>query len=186
MNAAMNRNEFMKCCTAGLCSCAAAALLPAPTAQADSGNPELDRLRWQVEFTQKRFARLIELLNEHVDEATRKQIFETLGRDHGREYRFLTDKYQGKVQGFLDDIGKQWVEKTEYDAAKGTIRIVDKSPTCTCPLVKMDLTPPSFCDCTLGWQKEVYSAVAGRPVEASVEESLLRGGNRCVFRIQIL
>jgi hypothetical protein len=78
------------------------------------------------------------------------------------------------------------VEKAEYDDAKGTIRIVDKSPTCTCPLVRQNLTPPSFCDCTLGWQKEAYSAVVGRPVEATLEESILRGGKKCVFRIQIL
>ena len=74
----------------------------------------------------------------------------------------------------------------EGGPSKGTIRIVDKSPTCTCPLVRPNLTPQSFCDCTLGWQKEVYSAVAGRPVEATVEESILRGGKKCVFRIQIL
>jgi predicted hydrocarbon binding protein len=135
---------------------------------------------------QKRFARLVELLNQNLDEGTRKKVFESLGRDHGREYRFLTDKYKGNIEGFLNDIRTQWVEKAEYDAAKGTIRIVDKSTTCTCPLVKKGLTPPSFCDCTLGWQEEVYSAVTGRPVEASVEESLLRGGDRCVFRMQIL
>ena len=182
----MTRNDFMKCCTAGMCSCAAVALLPPQAAPAESEDPELARLKWQVDFVQKRFARLVELLDENLDEAARKKVFASLGRDHGREYRFLTDKYKGNLQGFLDDIGKQWVEKAEYNASKGTIRIVDKSPTCTCPLVKKDLTPPSFCDCTLGWQKEVYSAVTGRPVEAEVEESLLRGGKRCVFRMQVL
>jgi len=169
-----------------MCSCAAVALLPPPTAQADTGSPELDQLRWRVDFMQKRFAALVDILSQNLDEPTLKKVWESLGRDHGRDYRFLSDKYKGNVQGFLDDISKQWVEKAEYDAAKGAIRIVDKSPTCTCPLVKQGLTPPSFCDCTLGWQKEVYAAVSGRPVEASLEESLLRGGKKCVFRIQIL
>jgi len=175
----------MKCCTAGMCSCTAVALLPSATARADSGNPDLDQLRWKVDFMQRRFATLIEILNQTLGESARKKVLENLGRDHGRNYRFLSDKYKGNVQGFLDDISKQWVEKAEYDAARGTIRIVDKSPVCTCPLVKQGLTPSAFCDCTLGWQKEVYEAVSGRPVEATLEESLLRGGERCVFQIQL-
>jgi hypothetical protein len=51
--------------------------------------------------------------------------------------------------------------------------------------VKPGVTPPDFCNCTLGWQKEAYSAILGRPVEAELEESILRGGSRCVFRIRI-
>ncbi|MGA2181668.1 MAG: hypothetical protein ABSH47_01435 [Bryobacteraceae bacterium] len=182
----MTRNDFMKCCTAGMCSCGAVAFLPQQTAQAESANPEMEGLKWRLDFAQRRFARLVQILDENVDEPVRKKIWETQGRDHAREYRDLTDKYKGNLEGFLKDIQGKWVEKAEYDAAKGTIRIVDKSPTCTCPLVRQNLTPPSFCDCTLGWQKEAYSAVVGRPVEATLEESILRGGKRCVFRIQIL
>lgn len=164
----------------------AVAFLPQQTAQAEPANAEIEGLKWRLDFVQKRFARLVEILNENVDEAVRTRIWESLGRDHAREYRSLTDKYKGNLEAFLDDIRGQWVEKADYDAAKGTIRIVDKSPTCTCPLVRQYLTPQSFCDCTLGWQKEAYSAVVGRPVEATVEESILRGGKRCVFRMQIL
>ena len=182
----MTRSDFMKCCTAGMCSCGAVAFLPQQAAQAEPANPELESLKWRLDFVQKRFARLVEILDENVDEPVRKKIWENLGRDHAREYRGLTDKYKGNLEGFLDDIRGQWVEKADYDAAKGTIRIVDKSPTCTCPLVRNHLTPRSFCDCTLGWQKEAYSAVTGRPVEVSLEESILRGGQKCVFRIQIL
>ncbi len=113
-------------------------------------------------------------------------MWESLGREHGRESFALANKYKGDVEGFLAELRGQWVEKAEYDAAKGTIRIVDRSRACSCPLVKQGLTPADFCDCSLGWQKEVYSVVAGRPVEATIEESLLRGGKRCVFRISIL
>ena len=182
----MTRNDFMKCCTAGMCSCGAVAFLPQQAALAQSTNPEVDGLKSRLDSVQKRFARLVQILDENVEAPVLKKVWENLGRDHAREYRPLTDKYRGNLEGFLNEIRGQWVEKAEYDAAKGTIRIVDKSPTCTCPLVRQNLTPPSFCDCTLGWQKEAYSAVTGRPVEASLEESILRGGKRCVFRIQIL
>ena len=182
----MTRNDFMKCCTAGMCSCGAVAFLPQQAALAQSTNPEVDGLKSRLDSVQKRFARLVQILDENVEAPVLKKVWENLGRDHAGEYRPLTDKYRGNLEGFLNEIRGQWVEKAEYDAAKGSIRIVDKSPTCTCPLVRQNLTPPSFCDCTLGWQKEAYSAVVGRPVEATLEESILRGGKRCVFRIQIL
>lgn len=181
----MTRNDFITWCT-GACSCAGLAVLAGPPVEAQTAPRDIDRIQGKVDFAQKRFAALVAILDETLDESQRKKVWERLGREHGREYRNLTDRYQGNLKGFLDDIRREWVETAEYDPAKGTIRIVDKSPVCTCPLVRRDLTPPSFCDCTLGWQKEVYSAVTGRPVEATLEESILRGGNRCVFRIQIL
>ena len=73
-----------------------------------------------------------------------------------------------------------------YDEAKGTIRIVDKGPGCSCPMVKEGVTPPSFCDCTLGWQVEAYSTILGRPVTAELEESVLRGGKKCIYRIKVV
>lgn len=181
----MTRDEFFKC-TLGMCSCAAFGLLPQTAAQAQSGAPEIDALKWRVNATQRRFAKLIGILNDNLDEPTRKKILESLGRECAREYKSLLEQYKGNLPGFLDYIQKQWVEKAEYDEKTGKIRVVDKSKTCSCPFVQQSLTPQSFCDCTLGWQKEAYSAVAERPVEVELEESILRGGKRCVFRIQVL
>ena len=181
----MKRDEFLKC-TVGMCSCAAYAMLPQSVSFAQSGNPEMDALKWKVDAGQKRFAKLVKVLNDTLDEPTRKRVFESLGRFCAQDSRYLTDQYKGNVQGFLDLIQQKWVEKAEYDEKAGTIRIVDKSKTCTCPLVQESLTPSTFCDCTLGWQKETYSALLGKPVEAELEESLLRGGKRCVFRIRVI
>ena len=181
----MTRTDFLKCCAAAGCSCGALTVISPSGALAASGDSEIDALQWKLDFTHRKFARLVEVLNQNLDGPSRKKVWEALGREHGKDYRELTDKYKGDLSGFLAEIKKHWVEKADYDAAAGTIRIVDKSTTCTCPLVDRKLTPPEFCDCTLGWQKEVYSAVVGRPVDAVVEESLLRGGTRCVFRMQI-
>jgi len=181
----MTRDEFIKC-TAGMCSCAAISLLGPAAALAESENPEMDALKWKVDAGQKRFAKLVGILNENLEEPTRKKIFERLGRECAKDYRNLTDQYKNNVQGFLDLIQKQWVKEFQYDTKAGTIRVVDKSNGCTCPLVNESLTPPSFCDCTLGWQKETYSALLGRPVDVELEESILRGGKQCVFRIQVL
>ncbi|HXJ96189.1 MAG TPA: hypothetical protein VMT20_25400 [Terriglobia bacterium] len=178
----MTRNDFMKCAV-GICSCAAFTLMPEST-QAESGSAEMDALKWKLDAAQKRFAILVGILNERLDEPTRKAIFESLGRQCARQYSELIGQYKGNLSGFLDEIQKRWVATAEYDEKAGTIRVVDRSKTCTCPLVNESLTPQSFCDCTLGWQKETYSAILGRTVDAELEESILRGGSRCVFRMQ--
>jgi len=38
----------------------------------------------------------------------------------------------------------------------------------------------------LGWQVEAYSTILERPVTAELEESILRGGKRCVYRITVI
>lgn len=97
----------MRCCTLGVCSCAATVSLPTGTAQAQPGNAEIDELKWKLDFVRKRFAKLVEILNENLDAPARKKVWEGLGRDHARDYRGLTDRYKGNLRGFLDDIQKQ-------------------------------------------------------------------------------
>jgi predicted hydrocarbon binding protein len=181
----MTRGQFLKGCASGVCSCAAGALVPLEPAGAQSEQPEDAALKKKVDACQVRFARLVGILNQNLEPSLRKKIFENLGRECAREYQDLTGKYSNDLKGFLAMAQTQWVEKVEFDEKAGTIRIVDKGPQCSCPLVKEGSTPPEFCDCTLGWQKEAYSAMLGRPVEAELEESILRGGRRCVFRIRI-
>ncbi len=179
----MTRDDFIKC-TWGMCGCAAAVLLPQNAAQAETGNPELDAQKWKVEASQKRFAKLVGILNETLDKSTRKKVFERLGRACAQDYREVVQQYKNNLPGFLEYARQRWVAVAEYDATAGTLRVVDKSKTCSCPLVNESLTPSTFCDCTLGWQKETYSAILGRPVDAELEESLLRGGKRCVYRMK--
>lgn len=180
----VTRKQFTTGCAACLGSCAAGLIQP-QAASAQSGISEIEILKGKLDAAQIRFAKLVGILSKELDPTTRKKVFETLGRECARQFRSLTDPYANNLKGFLDEAQKRWVETVEYDEQAGTIRIVDRSTTCTCPLVSESLMPPEFCDCTLGWQKEAYSAIVGRPVEAEIEESILRGGNRCVFRISI-
>jgi predicted ArsR family transcriptional regulator len=134
-----------------------------------------------------RFSRLIEILETRLPEPERRQIFHALGGKCADTYRAaLIDKYKGDIQGFLEEGRRNWMAEATYDEAKGTIRIVDKGPSCSCPMVKVGSTSGSFCDCTLGWQEQTYSEILNRPVKAELEESILRGGKRCVYRITVV
>jgi predicted hydrocarbon binding protein len=179
----MRRNEFLKtACALGVCSCAVPGLLAGGSGLENSAPDEVDELKRKMDFVSQRMAKLIAAL----DEPTRIQVLETMGRECARQYTALTDKYKGDPKGFLEEIKRQWVSETEYDEKVGTIRVADRAKSCFCPFVKPGLTPPDFCRCSLGWQKEVYGKILGKPVEVDLVESILRGGARCEFRIRVV
>lgn len=182
------RSDFLKCCLLGACACAfpAAATDEKPTAPA---NPEAEWLRGQVEAVRVRYAKLTSILDTTLDQTAKERVFDSLGRECGRQFRSATwEKYRGNLRGFLDYAqGPQgWMAKADFDEKAGTLRVVDRSSKCTCPLVQQGLTSATQCLCTLGWQRETYSQILGKPVEAELEESILRGGTKCVFRIRVV
>lgn len=176
----MKRNDFLKACGAGVCSCGVWGLL-APNSAAADDNPS----KQQLDAARERFAKLLSIMRENLDDATRLKILERLGRECARDYSALFQKYRGDLQGFLAKIKTAWIERTEYDENSGILRLIGKPSPCVCPLAKAGRTPAEFCDCTLGWQKAAFSAVLGKPVTAEIEESVLRGGSRCSFRIAV-
>jgi hypothetical protein len=183
---AITRNEFLKCCAAGVCSCVT--VIP-EAAMAETSNAEIEQLHSQLEAARIRYAKLVSILEENLDEATRKRVFDSLGRECAGLFRSRTfDKYKGDLARFLKSVEGPdgWAVKTEYDEKAGVRRVFDRGPHCSCPLVKEGLTSGAHCDCTLGWQRETYSAILGRPVDGAVEESILRGGKRYVFRMTVL
>jgi hypothetical protein len=183
----VTRTEFLKCCAAGVCGCGA--LVSAARAQAETTTLNIEQLQRQLEASRVRYAKLISILEKNLDGATLRHIFDTLGRECARQFRSRTfDRYKGDLRGFLKSVEGPdgWAVKTEYDEKGGIIRVFDRGPHCSCPLVKEGLTSGAQCDCTLGWQRETYSAILGQPVDAAVEESILRGGKRCVFCMTVL
>ena len=52
-------------------------------------------------------------------------------------------------------------------------------------LVKKGLTPKDVCSCSLGWQKETIKILTWKEADAKVEESVMRGGERCSFSMKI-
>jgi hypothetical protein len=186
----MKRNEFFKTCGAGICGCGVLGLL-APlaaraedTAAATAAVPEdVELLKQQLEGARERFAKLLTIMGEQLDNGTRNKILQSLGSQCSQPYAAFFSKHRGDLQGFLDKIKTAWVERTEYDEKSGILRVIGKPAPCACPLVKAGRTPAEFCDCSGGWNQAAFSAVLGRPVSIVIEESVLRGGARCSFRI---
>lgn len=181
----LTRQEFVRCCAMTVCT----TLIPASEIAAADTESDADTLRWRLDAARVRYAKLIALLSREVDSVTYKQLLRSLGRECALQHRASTfEKYKGNIKGFLEAIQSPsgWVEKAEYDEEQGIIRITDRNPKCSCPLVEKGVTSADQCDCTLGWQEETYSRILGRRVKAELEESVLRGGSRCVYRIQVV
>ncbi len=180
----MKRNEFLKsACSLGMCSCVGITLLSgeARAVSADDTKKETD---WRIGFVQKRFAKLIEGMNSSIDEQTKMKILEDVGRTCSRENADGYIKFKDNPDGFLDYLKKVWAERTEYDKVAKTMKVIGKKQeSCFCPFVNKLMTPKDFCNCSIGFNKESFETVLGQPVDVKIEESILRGGERCSFII---
>ena len=158
-----------------------------PPSQSSCDPEEMKRVKVRADAARDRFAGLITQIESSLPEPQRKQLLHGLGTWCANTYRAsLLDRYKGNIHGFLEEGLRSWMAEAHYDEASGVIRVVDKSPTCSCPMVKDRSTPASFCDCTLGWQETAYSSILGRPVKAELKESILRGDKRCVYEIRVI
>ena len=177
----MNRKDFLRA-SYGLCGCMGVVTLPPAPASAETAEKE------QLGRMFSRFAWFMEAVGQTLDPTTQARLLERVGRRCAQEYAGgIIAKHRGNLEGLLADARKLWLEKAEYDQKAGTLRVADKKlPACACPLVKQ---PPfsgdTLCNCSRGFQKELYSQVTGRPVEVTVDRALLRGDDHCEFTIRL-
>jgi predicted ArsR family transcriptional regulator len=190
----VTRKEFGRscaACAAGLCASVSQSEQSKDSPQTRDPKAcdpkELQAVQTRVDAARDRFSKLIEEIDSSLPEKQRKELLHRLGGRCADAYRSqLLDRYKGDIHGFLQEGLRTWMKEAHYDEAKGLIRVVDRSATCSCPMVREGKTPPTFCDCTLGWQEAAYSAVLGIPVKAELKESILRGDKRCVFEIRVI
>jgi predicted hydrocarbon binding protein len=178
----MNRTEFLKTCAGGLCACAAASLIaPASASAAEPPKPE----DWRFQFIKKRYAKLLEDLAGRVDARTLSDTLQHLGRYCASTLPLL-QKHKGDIDGFIHELKQRADEDITYDREKGVITVVGpERGDCFCPLIDCKYTPKTACDCSLGWQQEVYETLLGKKVQVKLTESVLRGGRRCTFEIHV-
>ncbi len=181
----MKRNEFLKsACSLGMCSCAGVSLLCAGTLTAsDDAKKESD---WRIGFIQKRFAKMVEGLDTSVNQETKTKILENIGHTCASENAASFVKYKGVPDTYLENMKKEFAENASYNRKAKTMKIIGKKrETCSCPFVDASITPKDFCSCSVGYFKESLSTVLEQPVDVKIEESILRGGERCIFTITL-
>jgi predicted hydrocarbon binding protein len=177
----MDRKHFLKTCAGGLCACATVGGLTPVLATAAPAAAD-----WRLPFVKQRYAKLLGILSDKVDEPTLNDILRLLGRHCASTYS-LTEKHRGDVDGFIQEFQQQTKEEISYDREMGLITIVGpERDDCFCPLVDRRTISGQVCNCSLGWQEYTYETLLERRVEVTLKESVVRGGKRCVFEIRML
>lgn len=138
------------------------------------------------EFTHRWVKDLIESMDALLVEETRIEVMEACGRACARSG---PARVAGDCRGDLD----QWLATLagwhggeEYVQRDGDTVVVTCAD-CFCVLVKDGPArlPDTYCYCSLGWMKETFEAVVGKPVNVTLIESIKRGAKRCRFTIQL-
>jgi len=166
-----------------MCACATAGLIPsADLSAAEPAKPE----DWRLPFVKDRYAKLLQILADIVDEKTVNEILRQLGR-HCASTLPVVNRHKGDIDGYISAFKQQANEDITYDREKGIITVVGpERADCFCPLNGVrQKTPKIACNCSLGWQKYTYETILGKEVRVELKESVLRGGKRCVFEIHV-
>lgn len=178
----MNRKHFLKNCAGGLCSCTFLGFLSPLPLMADDPEQKED---WRFPFIKKRYAKLYEILSEKMSDEDLTETFIQLGAYCASTYE-LIEKYQGNIDGFINEFESRTGENIEYDRKNSLITVIGpERGKCYCPLVDQKFISKKICDCSLGWQQYTYETLLGKEVEAELIESVLPGSKRCVFQIHI-
>lgn len=184
----MNRKDFFKkACLLGACGCAAVPMLSMTNALATPGTKTDDKPDWRIGFMKDRFAKLVELISENVDSKIRDKMFEEMGRECARLGFEYFKGHLSDIDTFIKKAEAEWAEKVTYDKdKKEIIHIGKQKKECFCPFVDNAKTPTDFCNCSLGWQKEMFEKVLNKEIpEAIIDSTVLRGGKSCNFTMKL-
>jgi hypothetical protein len=140
------------------------------------------------QMPQKWIAALLPLLAEG-DPETAEEILRGCSASHYDDLNMqkTTDRFRGNLDSFLEFLGDQWGWILDYDGDTGVISVNENKDDCVCPLVHKTQRENLgiLCHCSAGFAERMFSAVIGSPVHAEVTESILRGGKRCRYRIEL-
>ena len=175
----MDRQEFLRtACGLGACGCALA-LLGAHGIEAaepeDAPDQRLDFARYQV-------ANLVRFMA--ADPSSCAGMLEKTGRECARLGQ-LPARFKGDPEGYFATARKNWGTEFSWDRARGVVTVAVAEGPCGCPLVDVRRTPAFWCNCSVGYQREAFETIFGRPVRVALRESKLGGSQRCVFEVHL-
>jgi hypothetical protein len=184
-SADMNRSEFLRDCSGGLCACIVA---PAASAGGSVASEATTPEDWRLRFVRQRYGKLIGILSGEMDQKALDRTLHELGA-----YCSSTDprlmRYQGDLEGYCKHL-KETASGDEVAVDRERNIITVTSPPradCFCPWISVEnRTPAVACNCSLGWHQATWETVTGKKVEVELKESVLRGGTRCVFEVRVL
>jgi hypothetical protein len=177
----MERKDFLKgMCGIGACGCALNFLGAAGALSAEEAAPPDQRLA----FARYQVAKLVGFMAADAPKEACIGALEKTGRECAKLTQ-LHARHKGDLDGYLAAIRQAWCTESSWDKERGVITLAVAEGECGCPMVDTKRTPAAWCSCSVGYQKEAFETVFGRPVKASLKESKLGGSKRCVFEVTL-
>jgi hypothetical protein len=177
----VKRKEFLKrACALGVCGCAVGSLRLPDLARAEEPAAPDQRLV----FARYQLAKMVGFMAAGKAAGACAEIIERTGRECAKLGQ-LGERFKGDPEGYLAAIKTTWGTESSWDKKTGIITVTVPDGECGCPLVDSKRTPAFWCNCSVGYQKESFEAVFGKPVQASLKESKLSGSKRCVFEVKV-
>jgi hypothetical protein len=177
----MNRKEFLKnACGLGVCGCVIGLRGWSEASAATTAQVQDQRLA----FARYQVAKMVSYMAADTAAPACARVLENTGRECAR-LGGLSARFKGDPEGYFATARKNWGTEFSWDREKGIITVTVAEGECSCPLVDSKRTPPFFCNCSVGYQKESFETVFGRPVQAALKASKLDGSKRCVFEVTL-
>jgi hypothetical protein len=207
----MDRKEFLGKSlhlAAGLglvCPCLAASDAPvakpapgeAPPCPRTGGDyPHATPFEKRAEFAKTWAGRFMRVLDERLDEKTRRGLMEANGRAcaigaYGPPDPAKTVGVDDFVAGLAKHVGRENARREgdvvffNYKQNPDGLRLADGY--CLCPLVEdgpAELSP-TYCHCSVGYVAYLFERNLGRPVRVDLLESVRSGGKACRFAVHV-
>ncbi|MBM3297995.1 MAG: hypothetical protein FJY83_10420 [Candidatus Aminicenantes bacterium] len=186
----MRRKEFFKTAALGCLACGGM-LLPAEAegrsqSDAQTSEAEAKAREHAKRFKQAYLLALMENMEKQLDENTRRALMESCGRACARRGGLLktAEACRGDVQKFVAAFAK--LVGPELAFVEGET-VHWGYPRCFCELVAdgPERLPETYCRCSVGWVKEMFETVMGKPVRVDLVQSVKSGASSCRFLIHI-
>jgi len=191
----MNRQQFLR--QAGACFCGCAAFLSSTTllSQGIKQTQDLETpVDKKMQFAHKWVKRFFDIFDKELDAATRQRIMEENGRQcyiQGKKKQYAPVSMEKFVEILQKRVGKEncWMEGNTvyFNYVKDPRDSRKEDGYCLCPLVENgpSVLSGTYCHCSVGYVRELFSSSTDQKVEVELLESVKRGGKRCRFRIMV-
>jgi hypothetical protein len=167
-------------CGLGVCGCVAS-LVDAPEALAAAPEQVPDQ---RLAFARYQVAKMVGFMAGGTAAPACAEILQKTGRECARLGQ-INVKFKGDPDGYFAAARKAWGTDFSWNKEKGIVTVTVAEGECSCPMVDNRRTPAFFCNCSVGYQKEAFETIFGRPVQVSLKESKLGGSKVCVFQVTL-
>lgn len=137
--------------------------------------------------TQKWITNLIDSLEKNVDEKTIAKILEQCGRQcQSQSFINKARAIHAKSKN-TDDFLEKLSRIYKHLHREGE-KVYLVYPKCYCSQVNKipkGKLSGTYCNCSRGWAKALFEGATGKPVEVTMEKSIINGDDQCKFRVEL-